>query len=148
MTIDGSVAQPGGGNDDPAYVVFGYGSLIFRVRKTALTTSRLTFEPRYALALTARHQRKYVAFRCSLFLSTTRQPRDSSKATSVDSHRNRTTTVALPQYGAPTPLLPGHSLAFASLIRAPDAWLRSCIRKTGQLFPVRCVARTRICLFC
>jgi len=35
MTIDGNVAQPGGGNDDPAYVVFGYGSLIFRVRKTA-----------------------------------------------------------------------------------------------------------------
>ena len=65
MTIDGNVAQPGGGNDDPAYVVFGYGSLIFRVRKTALTTSRLTFEPRYALAPTARHQRKYVAFRCS-----------------------------------------------------------------------------------
>jgi cation transport regulator ChaC len=33
MTIDGNVAQSGG-NDDPAYVVFGYGSLIFRVRKT------------------------------------------------------------------------------------------------------------------
>src|ERR1700677_4922242 len=65
MTIDGNVSQSGGGNDDPAYVVFGYGSLIFRVRKTALTTSRLTFEPRYALAPTARHQRKYVAFRCS-----------------------------------------------------------------------------------
>ena len=36
MTIganaDGNAAQPRG-NDDPAYVVFGYGSLIFRVRK-------------------------------------------------------------------------------------------------------------------
>ena len=39
MTIDanieGKAALPGG-DDDPAYVVFGYGSLIFRVRNAAV----------------------------------------------------------------------------------------------------------------
>ena len=41
MTIDanveGKAALPGG-DDDPAYVVFGYGSLIFRVRMTKNAT--------------------------------------------------------------------------------------------------------------
>ena len=89
MTIDG--------NNDPEYVVFGYGSLIFRVRKNS---SLRTHQPaNLPLAPTARHQRKYVGL--SLFVRCTHygsKPRDFSKATSVDSHRNHTTTAAHPQY--------------------------------------------------
>ena len=59
MTIDG--------NNDPEYVVFGYGSLIFRVRKdSSLTTHQPANIP---LAPTARHQRKYVGL--SLFVRCT-----------------------------------------------------------------------------
>ncbi|KAF8261738.1 hypothetical protein EI94DRAFT_1780173 [Lactarius quietus] len=77
MTIDGNAAQHGS-NDDPAYVVFGYGSLIFRPPPHVIKESNVVF--------------------VSLLVAPERVPAPGFLKGYVRRFaRNRTTTAVLPQ---------------------------------------------------